>query len=734
MAEKPLYIAFVWHMHQPLYKNGAAGKYLLPWVRMHGIKDYYDMVALLENYPNIHQTFNLTPVLIMQIEDYVKNNATDVFLEVTLKKATELNKEDKFFILYNFFMVNWENMLPRFPRYVELLEKRGRHITRSFLNMIREDFSTQDYLDLQVLFNLVWFDPIFLEQEPLKSLVQKGRNFTEADKEVVIKKQREVLSMIIPEYRKLQDAGQIEVTTSPFYHPILPLIYNTDIGKIPSPQIPLPAKRFSAPRDVQRQIEKAVEFYKERFGRAPQGMWPSEGSVCEEILPVMEEAGIKWTATDEGILEGSLGKNISRDTKGNVLNPELLYKPYRFQWNGHSINLVFRDHLLSDLIGFTYAKWKTEEAVNDFIKRLEFIQQRTSRLPGDYLVSIILDGENAWEFYPNDGRDFLNGIYFRLNAHQSLKCVSVWEFLSSRKVVEVLGRVFPGSWINKNFEIWIGDEEENTAWDYLHQAREFLANYEGGLEDQQLKEKSEALSKAWEEIYAAEGSDWNWWYGDQHSSGYDDAFDFLYRQHLSNVYSIVGVQPPGYLEEPITLPVKSIPPATLPVDLIHPVLDGKITDYYEWLSSGSYEIRKTGGTMHQAESIVRAIYYGFDMENLYIRLDLHSEINECREAQALSFAIDFISPVSVRLKFSIGDNTLLLMSESREEKRIGAVAINKIIEIKIPFADLGLKLKDEIKFIIAVLKNGMEMEHWPTRAPITLTLPSSDYMLEHWSV
>lgn len=732
MAEKPLYIAFLWHMHQPLYKNGSTGKYLLPWVRMHGIKDYYDMAKILEKYPNIHQTFNLTPVLITQIEDYINNKATDTFLDLTMKKANDLTEEDKSFLLYNFFMANWDNMVNKYPRYKELLVKRGLHITQAEIENVKSRFSKQDYLDLQVLFNLAWFDPMFLQDEPLSSLVKKGC-FTEEDKKMIIDKQLEVLSMIIPEYKKLQDTGQIEVITSPFYHPILPLIYNTDIARISSPHIPLPKKRFYAPIDAQRQIEEAIKFYKERFNRLPDGMWPPEGSVCEEIIPMIEESGIKWIVTDEDILASSIGKPILKDTRGNVLNPGILYKPYRFQWSRHYIDFLFRDHTISDLIGFSYAKWRTEDAIQDFIKRLEVIWEKIKNIPGDYIVSIILDGENAWEYYPNDGRDFLCGIYERLNSHPFLKCVTISEFLRGRMVMDILPGLFPGSWINRNFDIWIGDEEENTAWDYLMQAREALSKYEGGLDHPLLPEQAQAISKAWQEIYAAEGSDWNWWYGDQHTSGYDEAFDYLYRGHLSNVYSLIGKEPPTYLKVPITLPVKARPPVTMPVDFIRPVLDGIVTNYYEWLASGFYDIRKTGGTMHQAQSIVKAIYYGFDMKNLYFRVDFNIDLSDPVEAEEISLNIDIISPFSGRIKVLPGDKQLIFSYEG-EEKKIGALAVKKIMEMSVPITELNLKPKDELKFIFIVLRYDREMERWPTRAPITLTIPSPDYHLENWYV
>lgn len=734
MSDKPLYVAFVWHMHQPLYKTAAEDTYLLPWVRLHGVKDYYDMAAILEKYPNIRQTFNLTPVLLMQLEDYVNNNASDVFLEMTLKRAERLNGDEKNFILYNFFMVDWNHMLKRFPRYVQLLEKRGRHTTFLQVDRIKDDFSPQEYLDLQVLFNLSWFDPMFFEKPAMKALADKGRDFTEDEKVLVIQWQKRVLSGIIDKYRKLQDSGQIEITTSPFYHPILPLIYNTDIGRIPSPRISMPRKKFSAREDIEKQIDRAVEFHKQCFGRSPEGMWPPEGAVCKEILPAIKKAGIKWIAADEGILENSLGKPIIRDRHGNVKNPDILYRPYKTGSGANTVNIIFRDHNLSDLLGFAYSKWKTQQAIDDFIKRLDVIREKTAPLAEDCLVSIILDGENAWEQYPNDGRDFLQGIYSRLNIHNNIKCVTVSEFFKNREARDTLPRLAPGSWINKNFEIWIGGEEENLAWDYLTNARDALVKYESGLGRDIPADKADVLSRAWEEIYAAEGSDWNWWYGDEHTSGYDDKFDILFRQHLANVYKIIGMQRPIYLGEPITFTSGAKSAATVPVDLISPVMDGKVTDYYEWLSSGHYEIRKTGGTMHQAQSIVKSMHYGFDIENLYLRLDLNIKLSNKEEAGQLQFLVEFAVPRPAIARFSLCDKSLSVAAGQEGEKQIGEIACDKIIEIKIPLGQLSLKPGEEIKFSIAVLKNDMEMEHWPSRAPVSIALPSPDFKLKNWGV
>ncbi|MGE5174296.1 MAG: glycoside hydrolase family 57, partial [Betaproteobacteria bacterium] len=267
MSDHPLYIAFVWHMHQPYYKDDMTGSYILPWVRMHGIKDYYDMPALLTDFPDIHQTFNLVPSLLKQIRDYVENGATDKFLTLTLKPAAELDQEDKLFLLKNSFLANWDTMIKPYPAYWQLLDRRGYSVSPNDLQNATRYYTTQDYLDLQVWFNLTWFDPLFKQNDPyLKGLIQKGSGFTENEKALLVQKQREVMVLIIPEYKQMAEKGRIELTTTPFYHPILPLLYDTDLAKVATPDIHLPANRFSHPEDAKAQIERALEYHQELFG------------------------------------------------------------------------------------------------------------------------------------------------------------------------------------------------------------------------------------------------------------------------------------------------------------------------------------------------------------------------------------------------------------------------------------------------------------------------------------
>jgi len=538
MSESPLYIAFVWHMHQPFYKNLISGETTMPWVRLHAVKDYLDMVKILQDFPELHQTFNLVPSLIEQIEDIIDpDSKKDRPYELTLKKPKDLTEAEKLFILRNFFMANWDMMIKPFPRYFDLLVKRGRHFSPEEAPSVVKRFTAHDFSDLQLLFNLAWIDPVFRNKDDqLKELVKKGKYFSEEDKRLVLEKQIEIIREIVPTYKSMQESGKIEISVSPFCHPILPLLCDSDIAKISYPEIKLPKTNFRHPEDAKVQIDMAVNFYTERFGRPPKGMWPSEGSVSEETADLIAGAGIGWIATDEEILFKSFEKEKTR---------EALYRPYILEGKQGELSLIFRDRALSDSIGFVYQSWDAENAAADLINRLHAIREKLPKAKNPYLVSIILDGENAWEFYPDDGRDFLTYLYKSITNDPALRPVTVSEYLNEFPPEVRLERLYPGSWINANFCIWIGHEEKNKAWEYLSEARSLLKDYE------KQHPEPEVLQKAWKEIYIAEGSDWNWWYGDDNSSANDEEFDRLFREHLANIYTLIGKKLPEYLSVPI---------------------------------------------------------------------------------------------------------------------------------------------------------------------------------------
>jgi alpha-amylase/alpha-mannosidase (GH57 family) len=733
MSNHPLYIAFIWHMHQPYYKDDITGSYILPWVRMHGIKDYYDMPAMLADFPAIHQTFNLVPSLLKQIRDYVDNGATDKFLTLTLKPAADLDLEDKLFLLRNSFMANWDTMIKPYPAYWQLLDRRGYSVSSGDLQNATRYYTTQDYLDLQVWFNLTWFDPLFKQNDPfLKGLIQKGSGFTENEKLLLIQKQREVMTLIIPEYKRLAKQGTIELTSTPFYHPILPLLYDTDLARVAIPDIHLPEKRFAHPEDVKTHIERALTYHDELFGARPAGMWPAEGSVAEEILPFLIDAGIRWIGTDEGVLARSLGIHIERDFAGVMKNPDVLYKPYLAGKGDKRVSIVFRDHTLSDLIGFVYSKWDYKNAVHDLLDRLHRVRRGVN---GPNLVSIILDGENAWEYYQNDGRDFFLYLYERLSREEGLQCVTVNEYLDRHPAQAGIERLHAGSWINANYRVWIGHEEDNRAWDLLSQTRQALTEYAAHQGDPQK------LAKAWEEIYIAEGSDWCWWYGDDHYSENDEEFDLLFRTHLMNVYRLIGLDVPDELQISILREDRQALPTVELTAFIAPTIDGQVTDYFEWLPAGFYDVSQGGGAMHRGASIITHIYYGFDLKNMFIRLDSSGTLKDERVAD-LAFFINFLSPKGLYAEIRIVPRehrvtAVLFRGENGTRSQvaaINAVAANEIIELAIPFDLLGVKVNDEVQIFVTVERSGSEIEKWPYRGYIQFRVPTDDFEAMMWQV
>ena len=512
-----LNLAIIYHMHQPYYKNLLTSESDLPWVRLHGVKDYLDMVQMLDRFPKMKLTFNVVPSLFEQIQDYTNHGLKDNYLELSKKPAEQLTYADKEFILQKFFSINKDKVIAFSPRYYQLYLKKQSG----------QEFNQADYLDLQVCFNLSWIDPSFRHNIPeLRKIVCKERFFTEADKQVVLAQQLEILKGIIPAYKNSQINQQIEISVTPYYHPILPLLYDTNIAKEANKKTILPKEGFNYPQDAKYQIDSAVEFYKQRFDTAPLGMWPSEEGVSEHILPYIIESGIKWIVTDEAILFKSL-KLKKRDTR-------LLYQAHLLKRKEGELNIVFRDRNLSDLIGFSYANMKETDAVNNFITHLENINRVFKNK--DTLVTIAMDGENAWEYFRNDGHDFLDLLYQRICDCDYIKTTTVSEYLKINPSKRVIKRLSAGSWIYGEFGKWIGNPHKVKAWEWLAQARKAI---------QETKNPSDL---AWKQMYILEGSDWFWWAGEDP----DGSFDRLFRLHLTNLYTLINQKSPDYLSSPLT--------------------------------------------------------------------------------------------------------------------------------------------------------------------------------------
>src|SRR5580658_4970898 len=613
-----LRLIFLWHQHQPFHKELVTGEYRLPWVRLHALKAYYGMVKLLDEFPNVHQNFNLVPSLITQIQDYVAGTAQVPFLTVAAKPAKDLTLKERHFALQYLFQANPANLIGRYPRYWELREQFREHGYAP--EKAEKYFEPRHFTDLQVLSQIAWFDEFFLEDKDVAELIKKERNYSLEDQAFVIKRERELLGKVLPAYAEAAKKGSIEISATPFYHPILPLVCDTNAGAVSSPGLPLPQNRFRHPEDAREQLARALDLHQQVFGLRPQGVWPSEGSVSEETLAIAHSLGVKWMATDEGVLGRSTGVFFARDGNGRLPAhlAEQLYNVHRFENGETTMHLVFRDHTISDLIGFVYSGMDPGEAAGHLLRNIKDAAQPVLAQGRDAVVSVILDGENAWEYYPKSGREFLRRFYDALQHEAGLEPVTVSEAIARQRDVSPLKTLVPGSWINANFNVWIGAPEDNRAWDYLYHAREFYALHAAHASEAQRK-------LAFEEILIAEGSDWNWWYGPEHHSANDRDFDELYRKHLSNIYQALGAVPPDYLSQPIT--GAEVRPSFVPqTAYIHPRVAGDKVRYFEWMGAAIYTADHRAGAMHGKQFLLDAVYAGIDSTFVYGRLDFAGEV------------------------------------------------------------------------------------------------------------
>lgn len=748
--EQPLYLALVWHQHQPLYYKDVEGVYTRPWVRVHATKDYYDMASTVQAYPDVHVTFNLTPVLIRQLDDFAANGAKDKYWVLAEKPAAELTEEDRRFILERFFDTNRDNIISRFPRYLELLEQRGG-ATAAEIDAALASFSEADFRDLQIWFNLAWFDPDFLAQEPLKTLVDKGRDFSEADKATVFDEARRIIGEVIPLHKQLQDAGQIEVITTPYAHPILPLIYDTDLATVGNPDAEMPELKFSYPNDAIAQLQKSVEIYQSHFGRPPRGLWPGEGAVAQEIVSLVAKAGYEWMATGEPVLAANLGLGtFSRDAQDTVQEADQLYRPYDVQGQqGDPVMIIFRDWRLSDQLGFEYSQTPGEQAAQDFMDRLERIRQRLAAQggTGPHLVSVILDGENAWENYPNDGKEFLNALYRKLAESQTVKTVTPSEYRALFPERQKLDSLFPGAWFSANYDTWIGEPEEKRAWEYLAEVREDLAKYD--ILKRKEAPSPEALAQALDFMYLAEGSDWFWWYGGDQDSGNDAYFDEGFRALLSNVYTSLGEPPPAFVNVPI-IPERPETPAAQFAGLFTPTIDGKVQPEDEWAKAAAYQA--VGGAMARAEDFAAAALFGLDAQNGYIRVDAKSDwaalgdaavgiyifsprvgdaVPDTRRSQAggTQTLLGFGATNLVEVELAQGQPTASLFAATDQGWEAGgpleSVAVSgSVLEIGVPLATLGeIQAGDDLRAAVVISQGERDLQKLPATGPAQLVIP-----------
>src|SRR5579859_1646330 len=625
-----VHLVLLWHMHQPQYRDPESGKYLLAWTRLHALKDYFGMVAMLKDFPNFHATFNVVPALGTQLEEYASGKFNEPWFSLAFKRAEELTREDKAEVLARAFQLNHERLMSRWPRFVELHEWAQPAGGAQAL----VSFTSRDWRDLQVLSQLAWMEESWLEKDPVVSLLaNKGKDFNSEDKAALKAKQLELLGLVLPAYREAAQGGQVELSTTPFYHPILPLLCDSDVARVANPGTPLPRRAFRHPEDAREQLRRACEYHERVFGAKPAGLWPSEGSVSDQALAIAAEEGFQWFGTDEGVLGRTLNAGFFRDAKGVPANAERLYRPLRIQLGGKSITGLFRDHHLSDLIGFVYSRMNGRDAAADLHGRLRELGERAGNSQ-PLTICLFLDGENAWEYYPGNGREFLREFYGRIAGDQDFRALTASEAIAAAGEISSNNGIFPASWINANFDVWIGHSEDVAAWELLWDARQAF----GRAKDAQQQGRDgapdhTALATAQESLLAAEGSDWCWWFGPEHSTANDAEFDALYRKHLTGVHLALGQVAP----EELAKPIKRKPERAYqlyPSTFLKVKVDGVDSSYFEWLGAGVYSPERRGGSMHGRVFFLKELRYGFEEERFVLRVDGFPEsIAELEDAE-----------------------------------------------------------------------------------------------------
>jgi len=715
-------LAVLWHMHQPQYRDPETGLYVLPWTRLHATKDYYGMVKLFEEFPAFHATFNMVPSLCMQLEEYASGTFNEPWFALASKKTENLTRDDKSELLGRAFQVNHERLMSRWPRFVELFEwSRPAGGAQALIT-----FTARDWRDLQVLSQLAWMEEEWFKKDPVVSrLADRGKDFTEKDKEALKAKQLELMALVLPAYREAAARGQIEISTTPYYHPILPLLCDSDIARVANPSTPIPRRAFRRPEDAREQLRRAKEYHERVFGKKPVGLWPSEGSVSDQSLAIAAEEGFQWFGTDEGVLGRTLNVGFFRDSSGIPANAEKLYQPWRLQMTGAGITGLFRDHHLSDLIGFVYSRMDSKAAAADLHGRLRHIGE-TVKSPNPLTVCLFLDGENAWEYYPGNGREFLREFYRRISDDQDFRALTATETIAAAGKIPTTTGIFPASWINANFDVWIGHQEDVTAWDLLWDAREAYAGaLDGHARGRSGSVNEAALAEAQESLLAAEGSDWCWWYGPEHSTANDAEFDALFRKHLTGVYLALGQVAPEELAKPIKRqPERAYQLA--PSTFLNVKVDGRDTSYFEWLGAGVFSPERRGGAMHGRTFYLRELRYGFEEERFVMRVDCFpdtlTELEDPEFRITIGAAEEVVIVVNLergRMKeFAVEKQRLCLLSPAK----IATVAFGRTLELAVLREELDLKGKTKFPIGVALWHGGLPIDVLPAEGFLEVNL------------
>ncbi len=733
-----LSVAFYWHLHQPVYQ--LEDTFLMPYVRLHAVKDYLDMLLFLEKFPSLKLNFNIVPSLVDSILSYTDDGYTDVQQDLTLSNIEELTDDEKAFILNNFFTANYETMILKSDRYTQLYKKRFKTQEANL-----EEFSNQDYSDLMALFNLAWVDKTHKNRYPEYTyLFDKGENFSLEDRQNIIRLHLTIMGDIIPAYKRFLNEGRIEITTSPYYHPILPIIQDVKaVLKNVQTTEGLPS-RFNMSNDAKKQIRSGLDRIEEVFGVRPKGFWPPELCLSNKTLDTLAQEGIEWTISDEAILSASINFPFIRDFKSNLEDPYHLLKVYEYKDKSAPIDIIFRDRSLANLINFEYANIESHIAAKDLYDKIKSIQSKLLVSPDDtHLLTIAIDGENCWERYDNDGNDFLETIYSDIENDSSIETVLISDYIKNDKHKKELKKIHAGSWINNSFQCWIGDREKNIAWNSIKQVRDDIFAYKKEHRDVPQTLFADAMN----ELYICQGSDWFWWYGEPNNSGQDYIFDYIFRERLKNIYKILGMDIPAYLEDPII--TANDLAMRYPEGLLTQVIDGKLASDNRWAEAGSIII--PDGPVYQENKLFDKISFCNDTDNIYLRIYINKnpDSKKINQFHIYTRNSSIITPrAAIRLIDKNEDNSLIVKEKFnneflltiindelfpirflnvKEENCWSLSGVNNIeikfedvIDIKLPFQDLGINNGDILELFFATSDNGIKDTYIPNDALLVL--------------
>jgi alpha-amylase/alpha-mannosidase (GH57 family) len=649
-AKKPLELGFLWHMHQPDYRD-ENGVIRMPWVFLHAIKDYYDMPWMLSKFPQLKASFNLTPPLIEQLKLYKEPLKHDYFLMLWHRDPDSLEKHEKEWLVKTCKSANYDTMVRPLPRYCELYDKA--------------EMERDELIDLEMLFLLSWCGPYLrLNNTLVKRLLQQGSAYTCDDKRILLDILVRFVSGILPFYGRLLKRGQIALSTTPYNHPILPLLIDMKNVIRANENTPMPKDPLSMKEDAIEQVRRAVELYKETFGEEPVGFWPAEGAVDEESVEIYKSFGIQWIATDEAILFKSL-KNQERS---------VLYHPYDFR----GLHICFRDHALSDLLGFDYRFKAVEEAVGHFSSQLSSLFEKDAKS-----VFVILDGENAWEYYEQNGYPFFMALYEKLSEDSWCTTVTLDEVAQQESIP--LEHLVPGSWIWGDFSTWAGHPEKNRAWELIFQTKRDVQKHAAEL-------PPKIAEKITFHFLAAECSDWFWWYGDDHMTDFAQEFDTLFRQHLINIYELLDITTPSNLFTPIIEHHNVRSSLLEPQAHIYPMIDGRRSSFFEWIGCGIVDEKRIFSTMDRVRGPIEKIRFGHNDTMVFVAFE--GEIERLKNASLVVVVEELSKTIHLPLSQTVQVEGIQMRIDTMIE-----IAIPRSLFDELSTVHLSFELEEEGKIL-----------------------------------